>query len=113
MWIRYESFDELHDAYLLTLGRGMLLAQSFEDMCKRTLLWWNAAKRISEGNAVDLQAMAQYTDQFLEKFLGIALNKLVEGHRLNSSDEKIFSDGRSVYLPAGGGEFWAYRVESW
>ena len=31
----------------------------------------------------------------------------------NGDKEKIFSDGRSVYLPAGGGEFWAYRVESW
>ena len=25
--------------------------------------------------------------------------------------EKIYNDGRSVYLPASGGEFWSYRVE--
>jgi hypothetical protein len=31
----------------------------------------------------------------------------------NGDREKIFSDGRSVYLPAGGGEFWAHRIESW
>jgi hypothetical protein len=31
----------------------------------------------------------------------------------NGDKEKIFSDGRSVYMPAGGGEFWAYRIESW
>lgn len=31
----------------------------------------------------------------------------------NGDREKIFSDGRSVYLPAGGGEFWAKRIESW
>jgi hypothetical protein len=30
MWIRYDKFGDLHDAYLLTLGRAMLLAQSFE-----------------------------------------------------------------------------------
>lgn len=26
---------------------------------------------------------------------------------------KLFSDGRSVYMPAGGGESWSYRIESW
>jgi hypothetical protein len=31
----------------------------------------------------------------------------------NGDKEKIFSDGRSVYMPASGGEFWAYRIESW
>lgn len=31
----------------------------------------------------------------------------------NGDKEKIFSDGRSVYLPAGGGEYWAHRIESW
>jgi hypothetical protein len=31
----------------------------------------------------------------------------------NGDKEKIFSDGRSVYLPAGGGEYWARRIESW
>jgi hypothetical protein len=29
----------------------------------------------------------------------------------NGDKEKIFSDGRSVYLPADGGEFYSYRVE--
>jgi hypothetical protein len=29
----------------------------------------------------------------------------------NGDSEKIFSDGRSVYLPAGGGEIWSYRIE--
>jgi hypothetical protein len=31
----------------------------------------------------------------------------------NGDKEKIFSDGRSVYMPANGGEYWAYRIESW
>jgi hypothetical protein len=31
----------------------------------------------------------------------------------NGDKEKIFYDGRSVYMPASGGEFWAYRIESW
>ncbi len=31
----------------------------------------------------------------------------------DGDQEKIFSDGRSVYLPAGGGEYWARRIESW
>ena len=31
----------------------------------------------------------------------------------NGDREKIFSDGRSVYMPASGGEFWARRIESW
>jgi hypothetical protein len=26
---------------------------------------------------------------------------------------KLFADGREAYLPAGGGEFWSYRVERW
>lgn len=25
--------------------------------------------------------------------------------------EKIFNDGRTVYLPASGGEYWSYRIE--
>lgn len=25
--------------------------------------------------------------------------------------ERIFSDGKAVYFPAGGGQFWSYRVE--
>ena len=29
----------------------------------------------------------------------------------NGDHEKIFSDGRSAYMPAGGGEFYSYRVE--
>jgi hypothetical protein len=29
----------------------------------------------------------------------------------NGDREKIFSDGRSVYMPAGGGEAYSYRVE--
>jgi hypothetical protein len=29
----------------------------------------------------------------------------------NGDKEKIFSDGRSVYLPAEGGEYWANRIE--
>ncbi len=29
----------------------------------------------------------------------------------NGDKEKIFSDGRSVYLPASGGEHWATRIE--
>ncbi len=31
----------------------------------------------------------------------------------NGDREKIFSDGRSVYMPANGGKFWAHRIESW
>lgn len=31
----------------------------------------------------------------------------------NGDEEKIFSDGRSVYMPASGGEYWARRVEAW
>ena len=31
----------------------------------------------------------------------------------NGDKEKIFSDGRSAYLPAGGGEYWATRIEAW
>ena len=31
----------------------------------------------------------------------------------NGDRERIYADGRSVYLPAGGGEFWAYRIETW
>jgi hypothetical protein len=31
----------------------------------------------------------------------------------NGDREKLFPDGRSVYLPASGGEHWAYRIESW
>lgn len=31
----------------------------------------------------------------------------------NGDKEKIFSDGRSVYLPASGGEYWAHRIEAW
>jgi hypothetical protein len=30
----------------------------------------------------------------------------------NGDKEKIFSDGRSVYLPASGGEHWATRIET-
>jgi hypothetical protein len=30
----------------------------------------------------------------------------------NGDREKIYSDGRSAYLPAGGGEFYAHRIES-
>jgi hypothetical protein len=30
----------------------------------------------------------------------------------NGDQEKIFSDGVSAYLPAGGGEFYSHRVES-
>jgi hypothetical protein len=30
----------------------------------------------------------------------------------NGDQEKLFKDGRSVYLPAGGGEAWSYRIES-
>jgi hypothetical protein len=29
----------------------------------------------------------------------------------NGDKEKIFADGKSAYLPAGGGEFFSYRVE--
>ena len=29
----------------------------------------------------------------------------------NGDKEKIYSDGRSVYMPAGGGEFYSYRIE--
>ncbi len=31
----------------------------------------------------------------------------------NGDREKIFSDGRSAYMPATGGEYWARRIESW
>jgi hypothetical protein len=31
----------------------------------------------------------------------------------NGDQEKIFDDGRAVYLPAGGGEVWSYRIDSW
>jgi len=30
----------------------------------------------------------------------------------NGDQMKIFNDGRSVYLPAGGGESWSFRIES-
>ena len=30
----------------------------------------------------------------------------------NGDREKIFDDGRSVYLPATGGEYWSYRIET-
>jgi hypothetical protein len=29
----------------------------------------------------------------------------------NGDREKIYSDGRSAYLPAGGGEYWSVRIE--
>ncbi len=31
----------------------------------------------------------------------------------NGDRVKLFSDGRSLYMPAGGGEHWSYRLESW
>jgi hypothetical protein len=31
----------------------------------------------------------------------------------NGDKERIFHNGRSVYLPADGGAFWSVRVESW
>jgi hypothetical protein len=31
----------------------------------------------------------------------------------NEEREKIFDDGRAVYLPASGGEYWSYRIETW
>jgi hypothetical protein len=30
----------------------------------------------------------------------------------NGDREKIFNDGRAVYLPASGGEYWSYRIET-
>lgn len=29
----------------------------------------------------------------------------------NGDKEKIYSDGHSAYMPAGGGEFFSYRIE--
>jgi hypothetical protein len=31
----------------------------------------------------------------------------------NGDQVKIYMDGRSVYMPAGGGEAWSYRIETW
>lgn len=96
MWIQYEKFGDLHDRYLLSIGRALLLSQSFEDMCKRTLLWWNAAKRISEGQDVDLDWMAKHPEHFMEAFLGIALRKLVASHTINEEDAKILKDAKDA-----------------
>jgi hypothetical protein len=96
MWIQYDRFGDVHDRYCLTLGRAMLLMQSFEDMCKRTLIWWNAAKRISEGEEVDLQGMALHPECFMEKFLGIALEKLTKTHKISQDDAQILRDAKDA-----------------
>ena len=96
MWIQYERFGDLHDRYLLSIGRALLLSQSFENMCKRTLLWWNAAKRISEGQNVDLDRMAKQPEHFMEAFLGIALRKLVASHTISEKDAKILKDAKDA-----------------
>lgn len=96
MWIQYERFGDLHDRYLLSIGRALLLSQSFEDMCKRTLIWWNAAKRISEGQNVDLDRMAKQPEHFMEAFLGIALQKLVASHTISEKDAKILKDAKDA-----------------
>jgi hypothetical protein len=31
----------------------------------------------------------------------------------NGDRIKLFSDGRSLFMPAGGGESWSFRLESW
>lgn len=50
-------------------------------------------------DGVIYDAVAEVTDEY------ILLNTC------NGDREKIFSDGRSVYLPANGGEYYSYRVE--
>jgi len=74
----------------------MLLAQSFEDICKRTLIWWNAAKRISDGEQVDIERIAIYPETFMEKFLGIALGKLAKEHTISEENTKILTDAKNA-----------------
>jgi hypothetical protein len=99
MWFNFNDFGEIEDAYFITLGRALLVAQIYEDMCKRTLLWWDAAQRIAGEKKVDqdiLERMAKYSDDYMEMFLGIALTKLVKGHKINHNDEQVLRNAKDA-----------------
>ena len=47
-------------------------------------------------------------DSVMEETSGYILMSSCDGDQI-----KLFSDGRFLYMPSGGGEIWSYRIESW
>lgn len=74
----------------------MLLCQGFEDTCKRTLRWWSVAKRLSDGDRIDLESAAKDSERLMESFLGIALRKIVGEYKINDEDARTLTAAKDA-----------------
>lgn len=100
MWFPYASAGPGNERFLASVGRALLIAQFFEDMLKRTLLWWDVA---SQAPSVPLDEFrTSVTDRirdpeaYKERVLKRAIEQLARRHGIGESHADLLERARKA-----------------
>ena len=94
MWIKFGNLGEIEDGYLLSIGRALLLAQSFEETCKRVFMWSNVAKHIRDNRIEDIEGLE--IREFMDRFLGVVLKDLGTVVHIPTSEQETLRQAKDA-----------------
>jgi len=97
MWLQYQDLDDVALAFSASLGRALVLAQSFEENCKYVLLIANLSKEVEKKRISDVEGMKSYSEQLHEWFkLGGAVNQFEHKHKMDAGSIEKLRKGKDA-----------------
>lgn len=96
MWIRTDEFLDIHDCYLAAVGRGLLLAQNFEENCKYVLLIWDLGDAFKSGVISNAGELPAYSNLLLKRFLGPVVKRFGSKYGIKPEQYKVLEKARNA-----------------
>lgn len=94
MWTRTADFLDIHDCYLAAVGRGVFLAQNFEQNCKYVLLVWDLGEAFKSGRKVD--DLPAYSSVLLKRFLGQVVKRFGTKYGIRADQHQVLEKARDA-----------------
>lgn len=100
MWFPYESAGPGNERFLSSVGRALLVAQFFEDMLKRTLLWWDVASQAPSLPLEEFKSSVteriRNPEAYMERVLKRAIEQLVRRHGIGEAKVDLLEKAREA-----------------
>lgn len=96
MWILTKNFVDLHDCYLASVGRSLLLAQSFEQNCKFVCLIWDLGDAFESKTISDVEQLPDYSALLLKRFLGTVIQRFGSRYPIKREQYEILERAREA-----------------
>jgi len=98
MWYQFEAAGKGNERLLCSVGRALLIAQFFEDVLKRTLMWWDVASDLPKLATEEAWALlvdrAGDSEAYMERVLKRAIEQLVQRHGVGESETELLEGAR-------------------